>query len=75
MDGKTKNKDGTWNREALRTEHRVLINAGNLAPIRMLATKYAVSVTTIKMALAENNAVDPNDNFPSSISHDPFRRC
>ncbi|MQR01231.1 hypothetical protein GEV47_11140 [Glaciimonas sp. GS1] len=54
--------------------YRELINAGSLTPLRTLATKYAVPVTTIKLALAENYAVDPIDKFPIQDSHDPFRR-
>ena len=68
-----KNEDGTWNHVALQTEHRVLVNSGSIAPTRMLATRYGVSVTVIRSALAGNADVSTNDDAIPSI-HDPFRR-
>ncbi|WP_211441812.1 hypothetical protein [Collimonas humicola] len=73
--GAAKNQDGTWNHAALKAEHMALINAGSIAPTRMLSNRYGVSVTTIKEVLAEIAAANASNNPPILHSHDPFGRC
>lgn len=73
--GTAKNQDGTWNHAALKAEYMALINAGSIAPTRMLANRYGVSVTTIKEVLAENAAANASNDPPILHSHDPFGRC
>ncbi|AIY41268.1 hypothetical protein LT85_2110 [Collimonas arenae] len=60
---------------ALKAEHATLINSGSIAPVRMLANRYGVSVTTIKEVLAENAAANASNDPPIFHSHDPFGRC
>ena len=69
-----RNKDGTWNHAALKVEHGALINAGSIAPTRMLAARYDVSETLIRKVLAENPAIDTSRDAIPNI-HDPFGHC
>lgn len=73
--GTARNQDGTWSHAALKAEHMALINAGSIAPTRMLANRYGVPVMTIKEVLAENAAVNASNDPPILHSHDPFGRC
>jgi hypothetical protein len=72
---RARNEDETWDHAALKAEHAGLINAGSLAPTRMLANRYDVATTTIKEILAENAAANANNDLPILHSHDPFGRC
>jgi ribonuclease PH len=73
--GAARNQDGTWRHAALKAEHVALVNAGSIAPTRMLANRYAVSVTTIKEVLAENAIANASNDPPILHCHDPFGRC
>lgn len=73
--GTARDQDGTWSHATLKAEHVALINAGSIAPTRMLANRYGVSVTTIKEVLAENAAENTRNNPPILHCHDPFGRC
>ncbi|MGB7195777.1 MAG: hypothetical protein WBD81_20165 [Collimonas pratensis] len=73
--GTARNQDGTWSHAALKAEHAALINAGSIAPVRMLSNRYGVSVMTIKEILAENAAANASNDPPILHCHDPFGRC
>lgn len=73
--GTARNQDGTWSHAALKAEHAALINAGSIAPTRMLSNRYGVSVTTIKEVLAENAAANASNDPPILHCHDPFGLC
>jgi hypothetical protein len=47
-----KKSNGTWDHAALKVEHEELINSGSIAPTRMLAARYGVSVACIRNIIA-----------------------
>lgn len=73
--GRARSEDGTWSHRVLQAEHQDMINAGCIAPTRMLAARYGISVTMIKNFLTENIVENKNKDPLVPHSHDPFERC
>jgi hypothetical protein len=70
--GRARNEDGAWDHVVLRNGHGVLTNTGSIAPTRMLAVRYGVTVTMTRNALAGHAEVSTTNDIIPSI-HDPFR--